>query len=786
MCGCCCVCSVFVLLLLLMLSLCVLYVCVVFVCVLSFVVFYVINTTSTTTITTTTTATTTTTTTTTTIDTTCLPQQLSTTSHYYARIGKRSSEEDLAPATKKTRRDPGYATDRFEKRSSEEGPAHATKGTWGNPCYAKARVGKRSSETEAAPAGKKPRYENMEPSALADSLLSALGTGGSCVRTIVDHSRAAVADEGACSEAIKKIASVGSRGEHRQNEERDLLTWLQNLNGIDATPQFLKLMLNSKKTSAEAVETRVPVLPIHEMIHSIHGCGETEFRNRLLGPDGALGVKRYWENALKQPWAQLHPTLKDPERTLPLYFHADGVEIYTSSEYVVWSWSTPTVKGEPFDSQFPLMMIPAKFMPTAEMRIEAERALVGYINYCFEVLLVGEFPDRDYYGNELEGKSRRLAGKKIAGGWTAVFASYKGDAKARKESHLFARHYQAGYICEGCFAGDPLKMHAVPKELSYRDFTMKAWWRKTLVNHEAYVASTAVLSPWFSIPGARVERVLKDIAHTCHLGICKDLVSSIVVDLLERGELDGAGGPDEKLRSLWADLQHWCHENGHPTCAGKFTLASLGRSQTSQAFPQLSHTSKACHVRTMVAWIAALVSGQTSDEHGRLRANAAWNMNEFLSILEASPLLMSSEQCEQAHRAAYMYLLSWQQLAYNAAQSGKFLYKIRPKHHYLCHIVDEMLKTKVNPLRESCLPNEAYLGKVKRLTRQCHGGNAMLRFLQRYLLNLGLSVGAAGSPTTTTTTAYYYSTTMHYYTTTLLLQLVLTTSKQGPRGAEPP
>eukprot|EP00959_Pyramimonas_sp_CCMP1952_P103484 2164051-Pyramimonas_sp.AAC.1 len=87
--------------------------------------------------------------------------------------------------------------------------------------------------------------------------------------------------------------------------------------------------------------------------------------------------------------------------------------------------------------------------------------------------------------------------------------------------------------------------------------------------------------------------------------------------------------------------------------------------------------------------------------------------------------------------ASELHLFSWQWLANDAITHNVIMWKIQPKHHYVCHVVDRAIKEELNPCK---LPQnaaeESDMGFVKRIGKQCRGKTMYVRLLQRLLLFL--------------------------------------------------
>ena len=120
------------------------------------------------------------------------------------------------------------------------------------------------------------------------------------------------------------------------------------------------------------------------------------------------------------------------------------------------------------------------------------------------------------------------------------------------------------------------------------------------------------------------------------------------------------------------------------------------------------------------------------------RANT-WAIAELQFVLDMGDWLLTPREIKRAKYATHMYLMTWQFLASAAVRDGLRLFKIRPKHHYFCHLMDRCFSDGQNPRK--ALQNaaeESYLGVIKRIGQRCHGASVYVRMLQRLLLFLCL------------------------------------------------
>lgn len=69
-------------------------------------------------------------------------------------------------------------------------------------------------------------------------------------------------------------------------------------------------------------------------------------------------------------------------------------------------------------------------------------------------------------------------------------------------------------------------------------------------------------------------------------------------------------------------------------------------------------------------------------------------------------------------------------------EEGIKCFKMRPKHHCIWHVARDVKMNRLNPRVFHCFGDEAFLGKIKYVARQCHGKSMERRILQRYALGL--------------------------------------------------
>ena len=128
-----------------------------------------------------------------------------------------------------------------------------------------------------------------------------------------------------------------------------------------------------------------------------------------------------------------------------------------------------------------------------------------------------------------------------------------------------------------------------------------------------------------------------------------------------------------------------------------------------------------------------------TDEVARLRGTLAWSYLSYHRILDMASLWLTCGEAVAFDRATNLFNMTLQKLV---ETDVPHLWRARPKHHGLDHLAITLIHvSKLNPKKTSCLLEEDFLGKMKKIGSSCRGGNVISgtsRFFDRYLLELSL------------------------------------------------
>ena len=283
--------------------------------------------------------------------------------------------------------------------------------------------------------------------------------------------------------------------------------------------------------------------------------------------------------------------MEDLEEIYPLWWHFDGAEVYSNSEYLVWSWSCPLAKGGfVLDEKLICLYIPHWMCSDGEVQRKLHEVIAKFIGWMMGVLRSGVMPSKGFYNETLTGVRAENAGKPL--NFKMVLTGWKGDGKACKETHNCERNYLSTFVCKDCLACQPFKNSI--KELDCYDFSEDAPHRATVLTHRGYLSMPgANISPWVKhVPGFTKDMIMRDFMHVGPLGFLRDIAGSTIVELIESGTIYPELTQEKAAQKLWSACKVWCKLSLKTNlrvlyCVGKYVCFFC---------PPCMHMKKDCHI----------------------------------------------------------------------------------------------------------------------------------------------------------------------------------------------
>ena len=372
--------------------------------------------------------------------------------------------------------------------------------------------------------------------------------------------------------------------------------------------------------------------------------------------------------------------------------------------------------------------------------------IAQFLKWVSEVLESGKLPNRGFYNEAFPKGSKRAknAGKDIMGNYKATFFASKSDGKARIAMHRFARWWKCRLMCDGCKAENPACKRTDPR-FHYSNFGAGAGWVETVQSHEDYMRDETIVSPFMMVPGIRKETILRDWAHLDPLGFGRDLGGGLLKSFYIRGEL-GHGPLDELSRGVWGELQTDRKAANKKRVAGSLTPSSTGLDNM-YVFPELGSLMKAKRVDILNNFLCRKAVAfadrcpNDDDDVGKTRGTVALGFLEMHKVLNGAGMFLTDDEVVAFKFFGTLFLLSLQKLCNLDVLVNRHVWRVRPKHHQLDHLLLDIATFRLNPKRITCLLEEDFLGQLKRITKYCRGVgpvSMMGRIFDRYMLNLSL------------------------------------------------
>ena len=196
--------------------------------------------------------------------------------------------------------------------------------------------------------------------------------------------------------------------------------------------------------------------------------------------------------------------LEEPQKTIPIFWHTDGVRVFKQQKNWIYSYASALKKGSSLQSKLLLLLV----RETLVWKPFTHDRIAEVIAWVQRVLQTGKYPDADFTGAPWEEGSlqAKVAGSVFAGGWRCAFSGCKGDWEAKVYIHKLQRSYRHDNICEHCLA---TKKDGV---FYYKDFSPNAAYLSLQFTHAQFMIMTPAeqQSKWQHVPGWTKDRNLED------------------------------------------------------------------------------------------------------------------------------------------------------------------------------------------------------------------------------------------------------------------------------------
>lgn len=563
-------------------------------------------------------------------------------------------------------------------------------------------------------------------------LLTQIGSGTGSVEAIGRIVRAT--DRGApqrhCS--IQGLAHLD-----RNHLERDLHRWVRRQAWSSLVPKTytFRLLVNGEDdTPQEAMHSAL--LP-HEVFGAVWQAAPELFEQLFTGT--AEQLRKWWAEAAAagDSWHADHPVVlavPEPCMRVPIGLHGDDAGMHGQQPVLVLTWGSVAVQLPTLDSRIVFSCIRLSQILKDE-RDSTMQTLYKVLVWSLTAMSLGTYPAQDHdgraFGPDHHPSRMRLAGRPLADGRVGAWAELRGDWKFLREALHLQQSYLHKYVCHLCRA------HRSIHRLLFTSFSRNARHRCTLVDNRTWLAwhlAAPVVCPLLLVPGFHIWRVCFDIMHTLDLGVYQVVVPSAFWELTSSSRVWPGRSRQARFTRAYLVYKLWAKRRRVKAVVRKrFDARQWRKSATS--YPRITQVvAKAAALRSMVYWLAEICTKHAHDEHDHL-------VSAMLSSFVAADVVcreagrhFTAHQKAEFGKCIENALLANNALASEAAEQGRRLWKLLPKHHALTHIAFDF---ELNPRRVQCYADEDMVGRAKRLYVRCHGGTAPEKCLLRYSILLG-------------------------------------------------
>ena len=218
-----------------------------------------------------------------------------------------------------------------------------------------------------------------------------------------------------------------------------------------------------------------------------------------------------------------------------------------------------------------------------------------------------------------------------------------------------------------------------------------------------------------------------DILHVLHLGVLRDLCGSCIKVLLRKRGYYSGSKLGARFRQFTRDLRIWAKAT-----KTKLQLKRVKKSTVnwkSDACPELH--AKGADVGTILKFLCWKTQQKSPPEYQGMTA-CLWAASNMVGLLMTSGVFMTGEERETGYFYGSLFLSSYLSLANEAIAADVLLWKIRPKYHFLCHVISDLNDFARNQAKLSTWIDEDGMKHALRMMRMMISSTSPVNMLKRW------------------------------------------------------
>ena len=258
----------------------------------------------------------------------------------------------------------------------------------------------------------------------------------------------------------------------------------------------------------------------------------------------------------------------------------------------------------------------------------------------------------------------------------------------------------------------------------FTDISPAARWRHDPAP-EPWLVEPYLPSLWGWSPSLALVGI--DLLHVLHLGVLRDLCGSAIKVLVKsRGYFEGSNIP-RRFRSLSRELKAFARSTKSPLHLRRLTKQTVD--WKSDVCPELHAKGADCGtVLKFLCYRTQLVAPPAYQG----MVVCLWAASNLVGLLMNANAYLTDEEKHSGYFYGDLYIRSYFSLANQALSASQKLWKVRPKTHFMCHVVQDLQTKYRNPAKDATWMDEDLMKHTLHMRRRIAQKTSSLNVLRRY------------------------------------------------------
>ena len=218
-----------------------------------------------------------------------------------------------------------------------------------------------------------------------------------------------------------------------------------------------------------------------------------------------------------------------------------------------------------------------------------------------------------------------------------------------------------------------------------------------------------------------------DLLHVLHLGVLRDLCGSAIKVLVKsRGYFQGSSIP-RRFKSLSRELKAFSRSMKCPLHLKRITKQTVD--WKSNVCPEL-HV-KAADCGTVLKFLCHRTQLVAPPAYQGMVVSL-WAASNLVGLLMSANAYLTDAEKQSGYAYGDLFLRTYFGLASQAIRASEKLWKVRPKTHFLCHVVQDLQCIYRNPAKDATWMDEDVMKHTLHMRRRMAQKTSSLNVLRRY------------------------------------------------------